>query len=320
MKIVDLQEGHLQEASMLALANYKEERKQVPVLPEKEQIPDLTMFANNGLGVAALDEDGCLLGFLGCFEPWDNAFDSEAKGTFSPIHAHGAVKEKRAEIYKRMYQYAADKWVKHQITYHGIALYAHDLDVIGAFFQYGFGLRCVDAIRDMGQIELSGCRKEQESNMEFRELQKEEIPLVREVRRMLSDHLGESPCFMYSSESDFASWIQRAEQRDSRLFAALQEKNVVAFYEVNGIGENFATWTPDMKSICGAFCLPEYRGTGISQELLNYVIATLKEEGIQRLGVDFESFNPAGCTFWLKYFDAYTNSVVRRIDECAIHE
>lgn len=320
MNIIDFNQNHLQQASMLALENYKEERERVPALPVLEQIPDLNEFAVNGLGVAALDEEGHLIGFLGCFEPWDNAFDSNARGTFSPIHAHGAVKEKRDEIYKRMYQYAADKWVKHQITYHGIALYAHEQDSIFAFFRYGFGLRCVDAIRDMNQIELSNCFVTQERNIEFRELQKEEIPMVRRLRRMLSDHLGESPCFMYSVESDFISWLQRAEQRNSRLFAALEKDKVIAFYEIHDAGENFATCAPDMRNVCGAFCLPKYRGTGISQELLNYVIATLREEGIQRLGVDFESFNPTGCAFWLKYFDAYTNSVVRRIDECVIHE
>jgi len=31
--------------------------------------------------------------------------------------------------------------------------------------------------------------------------------------------------------------------------------------------------------------------------------------------VDFESINPSGSGFWLKFFHAYTNSVVRRIDD-----
>ena len=37
-----------------------------------------------------------------------------------------------------------------------------------------------------------------------------------------------------------------------------------------------------------------------------------------RLGVDCESMNPTALGFWSKYFDAYTHSVVRRIDENAI--
>ena len=48
---------------------------------------------------------------------------------------------------------------------------------------------------------------------------------------------------------------------------------------------------------------------------MNLVINTLEAEGYTKLGVDFESINPSGSGFWLKYFNAYTNSVVRRIDE-----
>lgn len=80
-----------------------------------------------------------------------------AKGTFSPIHAHGAIKENRPMIYKRMYQYAAEKWLKHKITYHAIAQYAHDTEALEAFFTYGFGLRCMDAIRPMEEISLQTC-------------------------------------------------------------------------------------------------------------------------------------------------------------------
>ncbi len=316
MIITDFEQKHLKEAQALALSNYYEEREYVKALPETEWIPDLTMFVENGLGVAAIGEDGSLIGFLCCFEPWENAFGSMAIGTFSPIHAHGAVKEKRAEVYKRMYQYAAEKWVKRGIAYHAIALFAHDRDALLAMFQYGFGLRCVDAIRDMKPIELVGLHEK--SDTAFEELHKESVSEIRELRRLLSEHLGKSPCFMNSSEEDFQNWILRAEKRDSRIFVAKEQDRVVAFVEVQDEGENFVTYMPDMKNICGALCLSEYRGQQIVQELLNYMMEVLKKDGVKRLGVDFESFNPTAHAFWLKYFRAYTHSVVRRIDECAI--
>jgi hypothetical protein len=52
----------------------------------------------------------------------------------------------------------------------------------------------------------------------------------------------------------------------------------------------------------------------VAQNLLNFVIATLKAEGYPRLGVDFESYNPNAFGFWLKYFAVYTHGVIRRID------
>lgn len=317
MIITDFEQKHINDAQALALSNYYEEREYMKALPATEWLPDLSMFVESRLGAVAIGEDGSLIGFLCCFEPWENAFDSKAIGTFSPIHAHGAIKEKRAEIYKRMYQYAAEKWVKRGIAYHAIALYAHDGDALGAMFQYGFGLRCVDAIREVSPIELSGLHER--SEITFEEIQKDSVSEIRELRKLLSAHLGKSPCFMYSSKEDFQAWLLRAEKRDSRIFVAKEQDKVVAFVEVQNEGENFVTYMPDMKNICGAFCLPEYRGKQIFQGLLNYMMEVLKKDGVKRLGVDFESFNPTAYAFWLKYFEAYTHSVVRRIDECAIY-
>lgn len=132
---------------------------------------------------------------------------------------------------------------------------------------------------------------------------------------MLSDHMSQSPCFMYSTEEETQEWLKRAESRESMLFAVFDKDKAIAYMEITDEGENFAAYVPGMRNICGAFCMPEYRGKGLYAKLLNYTLLALKEEGYTRLGVDFESINPTAYGFWLKYFSAYTKSVVRRIDE-----
>lgn len=313
INILDFNENHIEMAEKIALMNYCEEKAIVTELPQIDKLPDLLPFAVNGLGAAAFNDDK-MIGFLCFYNPWDNAFNSTARGTFSPIHAHGAIKEKRGMIYKRLYQSAAGKLIKHKITYHAVGLYAHDTEAIMSLFSYGFGLRCIDAIRRMENFQY--CMNKE---VNFCELTKSAVIQVREMRHMLSEHLGFSPCFMCSSPQDYSNWIARAETRDSRVFVAKSGEQLIAFIEIINDGENFATETSGMLNICGAFCLPEFRGSGVIQSLMNYVITILKSEGYQKLGVDFESFNPTANGFWSKYFTAYTNSVVRRIDECAIH-
>lgn len=315
MKIVDFEIKHVKEASMLALENYNEERKTVTILPKVEALPELTGFAKNGLGVAAYEKDK-MVGFLCCYEGFDNAFGTPAKGTFSPVNAHAATKDNRSCILKRMYQEAAKKWVKQKIAYHAIAFYAHDTVSINTMFEYGFGLRCIDAIRSMDTYECSSLQE----GITFEELTKGNAKYVRELRRLLEEHMGESPCFMYSSPEHFEKWIERKEESDSRLFVAKDGQKIVSFIEIADEGENFATEVNSMVNICGAFSIPEYRGTGISQSLINYAIRTLKSEGYELLGVDYEGFNPTANGFWKKHFTIYTNSVVRRIDECALHD
>ena len=310
LKIVKLEKEHLIEAEQLALDNYREECSKVNTLPEVVKLPELECFTQNEFGVAAFDGD-TMVGFLGCYNPWDRAFDSNVKGTFTPVHAHGCVKENRARICERMYQQMAEMLVKQGVLYHGIALYAHDEEAILAYVHNGFGHRCSDAIRTMepipGVMPAVG--------ITFAELPMGEAKQVRELRRKLKNHMGESSCFMYTSEEEFEEWVQQRENNGSRIFVAKEKELPVAFLEICEEAETFVAELPNVKNICGAFCLPEYRGKQVYQNLINYVITRLGAEGYQYLGVDYESFNPTAQHFWSKYFEPYTYSVVRRIDD-----
>lgn len=310
MIVTDFTHNNIQEALMLARFNYEEERRHVPELPDIGSFPDLTEFADNNLGVAAFN-DGRMLGFLCFYEPLDNAFTTTARGTFSPIHAHGVVYENRKIIYKRLYQAASEKLVREGVTSHSVALYAHDTQAISSFFNYGFGLRCIDAIRPMKEID---CLSSYQGYL-FCELDPDERNRLLPLKNLLREHLGKSPTFMYCPPETETELERTHNYRQSRYFCAFLGDVPIAFLEIMDRGENFVCDDSSMKNICGAFCLSEHRGKGVYQALLNYVIATLKGEGYTRLGVDFESFNPTAYGFWQKYFKSYTHSVVRRIDE-----
>lgn len=309
MRITNFTYKHVNEAQAIVMKNYEEEKQLVPFLPEITTLPDLDHFAENGLGMVAIRNDE-VIGFLCCYEPWSNAFGTEARGTFSPLHAHGSIIKDRESIYRNLYQAAANHWVNQGITYHSISLFAHDEQAKQALFTNGFGLRCIDSIKLMDPIPLK-----KNSNIQIRRLDHDDVICIRSLREQLSNHLSKSPCFMYTSKDDYKSWISRAEQRDSIVYAAFDKEKAVAFVEVKIGGENFITDRKDMMNICGAFCLEEYTGEDIVQNILNRMISDLRNDGYQLLGVDYESINPTAYKFWNKYFIPYTNSVTRRIDE-----
>lgn len=306
--------AQISDASALVLVCYNEERHHVPALPPMDCIPDLTQFADNGLGVAAFENEK-MLGFLCFYSPWDNAFGTTyAKGTFSPAHGHGVAHdltaENRNKIYRQLYQAAAEKWVNNGIVSHCIALYAHDAAALKAFYTYGFGLRCMDAIRPMVKIDCLPCE-----GYEYRELPPDGLRFLLELKNGLIAHLGNSPTFLRYPPATEEQLEATHKRRNSRYFCTFYRSRPAAFLEFMDRGENFACDAPDMKNICGAYCLPEHRSRGVYQNLINHAISVLRAEGSARLGVDFESFNPTAYGFWLKYFTAYTHSVVRRIDE-----
>lgn len=309
MRIETFSKEHIKEANLLVMENYAEERSFLPILPEHPFFPELEYFAENGLGAAALEGDK-MVGFLGVWSPWEGAFDLEnGLGTFSPLHAHGSVRENRRRIYQDMVAYAAEKWADEKIRAVGFSLYAHDEEAKKAMFEYGFGMRCKDRIRLLGEaIPLKN------TDLTFEELMVRDFPKIRDMRAALNQHLTESPCFMQSTEEDFNAWLRRVEAGDRRTFVAKKNNEFVAYLDLGEEGENFLTYHPQMKNLQGAYCKPQYRGQGIMDDLLNYVCETLKAEGNLYLGVDHESYNPTADRFWAKYFPEYTNSVVRKIE------
>lgn len=310
MEILDFEKKHVKEATEIALANYYDEQQFVKALPQVCDIPDLNVFAENGLGVAAF-EDGRMIGFLCCCDPFDNAFRAtDVRGVFSPMGANAAITENRVKIYAAMYQKVAAKWVKAGAVSHAICLYAHEEELHRQFFYYGFGLRCLDAIRPMELVDCEPCE-----DYEFFELSQEEICSVYPLYLALYRHYRESPFFMNRESETQEEFMISSMQDEGRYFVAKQNGKLCAYLKIAASGETFVATGNTYRHIRGAYCLPEHRGKGVYQNLLNFTMATLKREGYTRLGVNFESFNPTARGFWLKYFTAYTNSVVRRIDE-----
>lgn len=314
IRIEDFKASHIEKAQEIALQNYHTERCSVLNLPLIEKVPDLTPFAENGLGVAAF-ENNEMTGFLCSLPPYENAFRStNAVGVFSPMGANGAAGENRAKTYALMYQAAGEKWAKAGASSHGICLYAHDKEAQEQFFRYGFGMRCVDAIRGLEDIPVSDC-----PGYDYIELKPDEFLQILPLDHMLDAHMAASPTFILRASESELSFMEKSARSHPRYFLARTGNKIAAFIKAEQDGETFICERPDYLHITGAFCLPEHRGKGVYRNLLSFLAGTLKkEEGYVHIGVDFESINPAAYGFWNKYFDAYTCGVVRRIDEHAV--
>lgn len=322
MNITDFTIDHINAAMVIAKENYEEERAQVPVLPGIQELPDLAEFVEYGLGVSAFENDR-MVGYLCAWPPRRDAFGTTGvSGTFVPIHAHGVAHDitgsGRERIYSRMYQAAAEKWVKKGILSHGISLYTHDTAAIKSFFYNGFGLRCIDAIRTLEELPVREViLPGQGKTLDYVEIPRNEWVLLLEHHKALIAHLGRSPIFMTFPTMAIEDLYDRTNE-DTRYFTAKADSQYIAYIKLDQEGETFVSDDHSMMNINGAYCLPEYRGLGIYQNLLSFMISTLREEGYTRLGVDCESFNPTARGFWLKHFTEYTHSVVRRIDDKAI--
>ena len=234
---------------------------------------------------------------------------------FSDLHGNGTVIENRAKIYARLYQAAGEKWARVGAASHGVCLYAHNKEAKEQFYRYGFGLRVVNAIHEMDEIITPAC-----TDYVFSELAPGSVLEVLPLENKLNKSYMESPFFMHRLPNNEAEFLKEYANCQSLYMVARHNNNIVAFIRAELDGQSFVKNTPNYLHCMGLYCLPEHRGKGISQNLLNRLLQKLKLQGITRFGTTYESFNPTGSSFWLKYFSEYFHCVVRRIDESVLGE
>jgi GNAT superfamily N-acetyltransferase len=311
---VPLETAHIPEAIALVQAGAEREREHIPALPIDQAREALgsavTDVVTHGTGVAAIDS-GRLTGFLAFYGPIENFFGAST-GVYAPLHGSAATGENRARLYSRLFQHAADLLVPRGVNCFAITTFAHDPDAATAFSLGGFGTRNCDAIRDL-QIPLEF---RPVTGYTFRELVPDEFMDIFPLETGLRQHLRSSPVFVAAPElPETEERFLEERTRGARFFAAMSEDVTVGYMKVTERGESYISSIAGMPNITGAYLLPEHRGHGVYDSLLAYVIETLHDEGNRLVGVDFETINPNALHFWSKYFDHYTHSRVRRIDE-----
>lgn len=308
-----LNEKYLEDAVNLAQEQYNREQKHIEALYEKDYKDVLTdslkEIFENKWGLVAI-ERGKVLGYLGFWPARNNHFGN-VKGSFSPLFANaygGGNRDKTASL---LFQHVSEEMIKEEILSYAICLYGHDTEVMASSTMNGFGIRCSDAIRNVDKplnIQIN-------TEYSYEEMHYSEAGCLLSLNNSLVRHLRKSPTYFPNEELTEESFKAMCCTRQSRFFVVRDKSEIIGYMEIMKTGETFITEEPDYLHICGAYLKENYRGKNILQSLLAFVLETLKNDGIKRLGVDCETINPTALRFWGKYFDNYTYSLVRRIDE-----
>jgi ribosomal protein S18 acetylase RimI-like enzyme len=313
MRFEPLTNQHIPEAVALAQDAYARERAHVPALDVEDVTGVLTgaigTLVEHGHGVAAV-EDGRLLGYMAFFGPYGN-FWGTGMGCFTPLHGHGAAGPNRTRLTSLLFQHAAEVVAAQGTDTFAITTYRHDHEAATALALNGFGIRNADAIREIDRP----LAVEPTPGITYAEIAKAEAVNLLPLKNGLVRHLRQSPAFVANDEFTPESFAELLDERPTRFFVARDGDTPVGYMELADQGESYLSAAPDMQNICGAFLLPDYRGRGIYQNLLRLVLDTLRDEGFRRVGVDFETMNPTALNFWPRYFDVYTHSYARRIDD-----
>jgi ribosomal protein S18 acetylase RimI-like enzyme len=306
-----LEQKYFQEALKLAIIEYQNECEKCPQLIQsgmEHKLEEVIVeLCKNQYGKVAI-EDGKVIGYLAFRGPWEG-FLGKTKGVFSPLGGSAFASDNRNMLASKLFQEVSSELVAEGICGYALSIYAHDGEVGKSFIMNGFGIRCSDAIMCLTN-RAPIC--EIDKNLEFCELINEEKLQIEKLRKELVLHLCNAPTFFPTDVQRFDEWFKKNE---IRVFAVKENNSIIGYMSLDIDAETFVTESNNMYNICGAYVDEKYRNMGIAKQLLEYVCRICEKEGMEYLGVDCETLNPTALRFWSKYFEIYTYSYARRIDE-----
>jgi len=233
-------------------------------------------------------------------------------GFYSPLHGHAIKKSYRKKGYQLLYQHLAKELVDASILSHAITLYYEDDVSMNTWFHLGFGLRLIDSYKEIDR----GSTKISRRDLSIEQVCLSELNKLAPLIKRFQAYFEESPLFMKRAQEDplkdYASFLQ---QRNHYLYCLIKGSKVVALMKLRPRGENYLTCDPKSIHICGLYVQEAMQSKGLASDFLDLVEGEIGQLGYELLGVDFESFNIKGASFWHKYFQPYTYTLTRRIDE-----
>lgn len=311
MKFQNMETKYVKEALVLALEEYSTECEKCPQLMkrsfEKELEVLIQRLFKKKYGKVVV-ENGKVIGYLAFEGPCDG-FHGNVKGAFSPLGGSAFAGDNRNMLASKLLQEVTADLVADGICSFALSRYAHDEEIGSSFVMNGFGIRCCDAI-----MRLSTRTKISELNQDiiFQELVKDDKKEISRLRKELIKHLCNAPIFFPTNIAQYDNWFKNDM---IRVFAVKEENRVIGYMALDTGSETFVSESDNIYNICGAYVDKEYRNKGIAQQLLEYICEVSEKEGKEYIGVDCETLNPTALRFWSKYFEKYTYSYARRIDE-----
>jgi hypothetical protein len=237
-----LEARHLDEAHALACRSYEAARLRIPELPGDAVVPRLDRFADGELGVVA-SEDGRVVGYIAGVPPFEGMF-GYVRGTYAPLEAQAVDPDmpalERQDIWSRLYEAAAVRWVAAGALSHAVVVYADDRPAIESLFWNGCGLRTLDAMRLLEPVDPPP-QSAASAGLTLAELGPDDFDRAEPLYRALMAHLRSSPALMHVRALAADQLAAHRRGRSTRIVAAARQDQLVGYIEVTDTGETFVS-------------------------------------------------------------------------------
>jgi GNAT superfamily N-acetyltransferase len=248
-----------------------------------------------------------MAGYLLC--ETGNLHDPQRRA-FIPLHGHAILQGESTEVYREMYARLAPELLRAGIFDHQVEIPASDRLASDAWFSLSFGQRMHIATRALDPVK--GVRR----GFDVRLAGPSDLDEVFELFYGLCRYNTTSPMF-WPNVFDVAAWRRETEADLANpayaVWTAYDRGRAEAVMFIRPTIQNFLDRPERTAHVAIAFARKDARHGGIGSVVLEHCVSWARENGFQRIALDYLTFNLTGARFWEGHGFRPTATILQRL-------
>jgi GNAT superfamily N-acetyltransferase len=295
------------DAGRLLAARHECNRQQIPLLPKRFAQPAVATKAVEALwqekyngGYAAFRADRMIAFLIGktATDPWGRA-------GYVYLPGYAAAEDVNQAVIQDLYALLGEDWVRRGCFNHYLYISAADTKVVEAFFDVGFGKERVDALMDLGTLEIPAV--EEPTQLVIRKAGSGDNAHLGGLSNIIFRALAQAPYWHPTVPEDWADlyegWSELADDKEWIVWLALERDaalGTVGFRPEEETDTQMLA-SPRTAYLSVAATKPESRGRGVSTVLTWHGLKHAQQEGYEICYSNWISPNLLASRFWPRF-------------------
>lgn len=295
------------EAARLLATRHTQNRKNLPLLPERFEDPSISCKSIEVLwnkkhrsGYAAF-RDGKMVTYLigeTTTHPW-----GRSGYVYLPGYALAAGED--ASLLQDLYAHLGEDWVRTGHFIHSLYISAADQDVIEALFNVGFGKERVDALLDFRTLQVPDV--EEPAGITIRQAATGDNHLIGSFSDVIFRALAQPPYWHPTVPEDWdelrEGWSELADDKEWTVWLAMENEAALGTIGFRPEAEDDTQMlvSPKTMYLSVAATKPAARGRGINTVLTWHGLKQAQEAGYEICYTNWISPNLLASRFWPRF-------------------